>query len=209
MRGVDGIPFVKKARKFYPKDEVLIIGMLTSSDPRLAVKFLKAGVNDFIHKPFNYEMMLCRINQNLHMLDAVEYAKELSSVDYLSNVFNRRYFFERGNQTLKSLNAGGALTAMMMDIDKFKAINDVYGHDVGDEVIKDIAVALKQHFPNDIVARMGGGEFAVLSVDTQYQTSFDYIDAFREKINNQKLNIKGHAIRCTCSIRVSGYRIKA
>ncbi len=57
---------------------------------------------------------------------------------------------------LKALNAGGALTAMMMDIDKFKAINDVYGYDVVDEVIKDIAVALKQHFPNDIVARMGG-----------------------------------------------------
>ena len=85
----------------------------------------------------------------------------------------------------------------------------MYGHDVGDEVIKDIAVALKQHFPNDIVARMRGGEFSLLSVDTQYQTSFDYIDAFREEINNQKLNIKGHAIRYTCSIGVSGYTDKS
>lgn len=209
MRGVDGISFVKKAREYYPKDEMLIIGMSTSSDPRLAVKFLKAGANDFIHKPFNYEMMLCRINQNLHMLDAVEYAKELSNVDYLSNVFNRRYFFEHGNQMLEALKPGGALTVMMMDIDKFKAINDVYGHDVGDEVIKDIAAALTQHFPNDIVARMGGEEFAVLSGDAQYQTSFDYIDAFREKIANQKLSIKGHTIRYTCSIGVSGYTDKS
>lgn len=205
MRGVDGISFVKAARERYPKDEMLIIGMSTSSDARLAVKFLKAGANDFIHKPFNYEMMLCQINQNLHMLDAVEYAKELSNVDYLSNVFNRRYFFEHGNQILKALKGGGALTVMMMDIDKFKAINDVYGHDVGDEVIKDIAAVLKQHFPNDIVARMGGEEFAVLSVDAQYQTSFDYINVFREKIANQKLKIKGHTIRYTCSIGVSGY----
>jgi PleD family two-component response regulator len=136
MRGVDGIFFVKKAREFYPKDKVLIIGMSTSSNSRLAVKFLKERANDFIHKPFNYEMMLCRINQNLHMLDAVEYAKELSNIDYLSNVFNRFYFFEHGNQTLKALKTGGGLTAMMMDIDKFKGINDVYGHYVEDKVIK-------------------------------------------------------------------------
>ncbi len=46
-------------------------------------------------------------------------------------------------------------------------------------------------------------------MDTQYQTSFDCIDAFRAKINNQKLNIKGHAIRYTCSIGVSGYTDKS
>lgn len=49
----------------------------------------------------------------------------------------------------------------------------------------------------------------MLSVETQYQTSLDYIDAFREEINNQKLNIKRHAIRYTCSIRVSGYTDKS
>lgn len=72
---------------------------------------------------------------------------------------------------LKALNAGGALTAMMIDIDKFKAINDVYGHNVVDEVIKDIAVALKQHFPNDIVARMRG---RVCGVKCGYSVSNEF-----------------------------------
>lgn len=205
MRGVDGISFVKETRERYPKDALLMIGMSTSTDPRLAVKFLKAGANDFIHKPFNYEMMLCRVNQNLDMLDAVDYAKQLSNVDYLSNVFNRRYMFERGNQLIGGLAADDVLTVLMIDIDKFKRVNDVYGHDVGDVVIKNIATALKTHFPNDIVARMGGEEFAVLSLDKQYLTSFAYIDAFREKIANQRLHSKGYVIKYTCSIGISCY----
>lgn len=73
---------------------------------------------------------------------------------------------------------------MMIDIDHFKIINDVYGHDVGDEVIKNIANALQQHFSEDVVARMGGEEFAVLTTNSQYLHSFERIHFFREKLQN-------------------------
>ena len=203
MKMVDGVTFVKRARELYPKDEMSIIGISTSADPRLAVKFLKAGANDFISKPFNYEMMLCRINQNLDMLDAVDYAKHLSNVDYLSNVYNRRYFFNEGNKIFRNLKRDDTLTVMMFDIDFFKKVNDVYGHDVGDEVIKGIASELKSHFKDDIVARMGGEEFAVISLNPEYLHSFDYINAFRQKVANQVLEIRGNTIKYTCSIGVS------
>lgn len=208
MQHIDGISFVKTVREHYPKDRMLIIGMSSSSDERLAVKFLKAGASDFILKPFNYEMMLCRINQNLDMLDAVEYAKQLSNIDYLSNVFNRRYFFERGNTIVGALKKDDVITVMMIDIDHFKIINDVYGHDIGDEVIKNIANALQQHFSGDVVARMGGEEFAVLTTNSQYLRSFERIHFFREKIAKQRLNIKGHIIQYTCSIGVCSYKDK-
>lgn len=203
MKLVDGVSFVKQARELYSKDQMLIIGISTSADPRLAVKFLKAGANDFISKPFNYEMMLCRINQNLDMLDAVDYAKHLSNVDFLSNVFNRRYFFERGNKIFRELDESDTLTVMMIDIDFFKNVNDFYGHDVGDEVIKSIAVTLKEHFKHDIVARMGGEEFAVLSLNPEYLTSFAHINAFREKIFQQAVEASGNLVKFTCSIGVS------
>jgi diguanylate cyclase (GGDEF)-like protein len=204
MSMMDGITFVQKVRAIYPKDQLLIIGISTSSDPRLAVKFLKAGANDFISKPFNYEILLCRINQNLDMLDAVEFAKHLSNVDYLSNVFNRRYFFERGNKIFQSHNADNPLTVMMMDIDYFKKVNDQYGHDAGDEVIKHFAQQLKEHFCTDIVARLGGEEFAVMSQSPTYLTSFEHIDAFRAKISEQRVLVKQHVIQYTCSIGVTG-----
>ena len=203
MKMVDGVTFVKKARELYRKDEILIIGISTSADPRLAVKFLKAGANDFISKPFNYEMMLCRINQNLDMLDAVEYAKQLSNVDFLSNVYNRRYFFEEGNKIFRNLGRNDVLTVMMVDIDFFKKINDVYGHDIGDEVIKSVANQLTLHFKGDVVARMGGEEFAVISLNPEYGNSFAHIHEFKNSIARQTLQIKGHEIKFTCSVGVN------
>ena len=198
----DGTTFVAKAREFYSKDELLIIGLSSSIDPRLIVKFLKAGANDFIAKPFNYEILLARINQNLDMLDAVDLAKEISNRDFLSGLYNRRYFFEQGNKALKYLNHDAPLTVMMVDIDFFKKVNDLYGHEVGDGVIKNIAAKLKEFFPDDIVARMGGEEFAVLSKSPQYQTNFDNIEAFRLSIYNQLVEVNKQKLQYTCSVGV-------
>jgi diguanylate cyclase (GGDEF)-like protein len=202
MPVMDGYSFVEAARHNYSKDALIIIGISGSSDPRIAVKFLKAGANDFIAKPFNYEMLLCRISRNLDMLDAIELARSLSNIDYLSDLYNRRYFFEHGSQLLVSLEKNKPLTVMMMDIDAFKKINDGYGHDVGDLVIKNFAGLLKQHFPDDIVARIGGEEFAVISQSPKYFKSFERIDAFREAVENEKIQLSSDTLQYTCSIGV-------
>ena len=199
---IDGTVFVEKARQLYPKDQLLIIGLSTSIDPRLSVKFLKAGANDFIAKPFNYEILLCRINQNLDMLDAVDLAKELSYMDFLSGLYNRRYFFQQGGRVLSNLPKDGTLTVMMIDIDFFKKVNDLYGHDVGDDVIRNVAALLTEHFPDDIVARIGGEEFAVMSKSPEYLTSGKKIEAFRLAVANQRIKIKKHILQYTCSIGV-------
>lgn len=213
MPNMDGYTFTAQARELYNKDELIIVGVSGSADPRMAVKFLKAGANDFIAKPFNYEMLLCRITQNLDMLDAVNFAKELSNTDFLSNLHNRRYFFEQGNKLLQAHIQQSALndvakeessfTVMMMDIDFFKKINDKYGHDVGDEVIKNFSSLLKQHFADDLVARLGGEEFAVVSQSAQHTRNFDHINAFRQAVADQTIQIKEHIFYYTCSIGVT------
>lgn len=203
MPQMDGYTFTSQVREIYSKDELVIIGISGSADPRLAVKFLKAGANDFIAKPFNYEMLLCRITQNLDMLDAVNVAKKISNTDFLTGLYNRRYFFEHGNQLLNMQSAAPALTVMMMDIDFFKKINDKFGHDVGDEVIKNFASVLKDYFSDDLVARIGGEEFAVISQSPQYLDSFDHINQFRLAVANQTIQVKQEALRYTCSIGVT------
>jgi diguanylate cyclase (GGDEF)-like protein len=199
---MDGYAFVTQARALYSKQELVIIGVSSSADPRIAVKFLKAGANDFIAKPFKFEILLCRVMQNLDMLDAVELAKSLANTDFLSGLYNRRYFFEQGNKILQSLTDGQPFTVMMFDIDYFKKINDLYGHDIGDEIIQNFALLLKAHFPKDIVARIGGEEFAVISTSQQYLSNLDSIDAFRLMVANQRLNIKGFDLHYTCCIGV-------
>jgi diguanylate cyclase (GGDEF)-like protein len=202
MPVMDGYSFVEEARHNYNKDKLIIIGVSGSSDPRIAVKFLKAGANDFIAKPFNYEMLLCRISRNLDMLDAIDMARSLSNMDYLSGLYNRRYFFEQGSKLLASLEKDSPLTVMMLDIDNFKRINDGYGHDVGDLVIKNFANLLKNHFPDDIVARIGGEEFAVISQSAQYLNSFNRINAFRKNVENEKIQLDSEILQYTCSIGV-------
>jgi diguanylate cyclase (GGDEF)-like protein len=202
MPVMDGYSFVEAARHNYSKDKLIIIGVSGSSDPRIAVKFLKAGANDFIAKPFNYEMLLCRISRNLDMLDAIELARSLSNIDYLSGLYNRRYFFEQGSKLLASLEKGSPLTVMMMDIDFFKRVNDGFGHDVGDLVIKNFAGLLKQHFPDDIVARIGGEEFAVISQSPKYLKSLERVEAFRKAVENEKIQLSSDSLQYTCSIGV-------
>lgn len=208
MPEMDGYSFTAKVRETHSQDELIVIGVSGSADPRIAVKFLKAGANDFIAKPFNYEMLLCRVSQNLDMLDAINYAKNLSNTDFLSGLYNRRYFFEQGNKllsalALKSSDEESALTVMIMDIDFFKKINDKFGHDIGDVVIKNFALLLKTHFPNDLVARIGGEEFAIISESPQYLSDFDYINCFRETIAEQVLQVNKETLRYSCSIGVT------
>jgi diguanylate cyclase (GGDEF)-like protein len=202
MPVMEGYAFVEQARQLHSKDELIIIGISGSLDSRTAVQFLKAGANDFIAKPFNYEMLLCRISRNLDMLDAIDLAKSLSNVDFLSDLNNRRYFFEQGNKLINSLAKGAPLTVMMMDLDNFKKINDGFGHDVGDLVIKNFANALKTYFPDDIVARIGGEEFAVISKSSQYLKSYDHINAFRQAVEREKIHLNDHTLRYTVSIGV-------
>ncbi len=202
MPVMEGYAFVQQARRLYSKDELIIIGISGSLDSRTAVQFLKAGANDFIAKPFNYEMLLCRISRNLDMLDAIDLAKSLSNTDFLSNLYNRRYFFEQGNKLIQTSIKDTLLTVMMMDIDNFKKINDGHGHDVGDLVIKNFANALKTYFPNDIVARIGGEEFAVISKSPQYLRSYDHINAFRQAVEREKIHLNDHTLHYTVSIGV-------
>lgn len=202
MPNMNGYTFTEKARMLYSKDTLVIIGISSSLDPRTAVKFLKSGANDFISKPFNYEILLCRVTQSLDMLDAVSLAKNLSYTDFLSGLYNRRYFFEQGNKLLLTLTQDDPLTVMMFDIDHFKKINDTYGHDIGDLVIKNFADLLKTYFVGDIVARVGGEEFAVISTSENHITNLDAIEKFRLTVANQILMIKETMLQYTCSIGV-------
>jgi len=199
---MEGYAFVEQARRQYSKDELVVIGISGSQDARTAVQFLKAGANDFIAKPFNYEMLLCRISRNLDMLDAISLAKSLSNTDFLSNLSNRRYFFEYGNKLIATLRLGMPLTVMMIDIDNFKKINDGYGHDVGDLVIKNIAKLLKKHFPNDVVARIGGEEFAIISKSPEHTNNSNRIEAFRHAVQDEKIQLNKRVLQYTCSIGV-------
>lgn len=131
--------------------------------------------------------------------------EEIAFIDPLTNCVNRRKFEELSNQELqRSSRYNSELSFLMLDIDHFKAVNDTYGHAIGDDVLKHFSsVCLKLARDTDIVARIGGEEFIVMLPETNEDSALIFAERFREKIYNSTLTIDEHTIKYSVSIGIS------
>jgi len=164
MPNMNGTELTYTLRTEYKKDELAIIAMSSLTKEEVVNKFLRFGANDFINKPFTHSEVVTRINANLELIDLFTTLKDLANKDFLTGMFNRRYFFDSGIPIFKkNKRKMYPLAVAMIDIDKFKKINDTYGHNVGDDAIKEIKVILDKNLrESDLVARFGGEEFCIL-----------------------------------------------
>lgn len=205
MPELDGFELTKKIRTHYSKRELSIIGVSTYGNHALSAKFIKIGANDFITKPFLNEEFFCRISQNVEMLDYIKALKDSLITDYLTGVRNRRYLYERGQEMFKEAQSGeGYLIAAMIDIDLFKRINDSFGHEGGDYVLKTIAKKIDHHFKNKgVVSRFGGEEFCVLMYCDSTEDVIETFDVLRSQIAETELTYAKRDIKTTVSIGVT------
>jgi len=198
MPKMDGLALCNEIRANHTKDEISIIGLSGADNPSLTAKFIKNGANDFLKKPFCPEEFYCRVLQNIEYIESIETIKRQANTDYLTGLYNRRYFFEN---VTPQMDPNGAHTLAMMDIDHFKSVNDTYGHDAGDEVLKTVAQLLKQHFqPANLVARLGGEEFSVFFPGSQLQEAENKLEDFRKTLEKTTIKADRHEIQCTISI---------
>ncbi|MDO6548020.1 MAG: diguanylate cyclase [Pseudoalteromonas sp.] len=201
MPNMNGDELCTQIRSLYSNDEKAIIGISGADSSALSSLFLKNGANDYLHKPFNSEEFYCRLSQNVDMLEQIATIKRQANTDYLTNLPNRRYFFEEAEKSLKQIkrtNGDGALA--MLDIDHFKSINDTYGHDVGDEVLKGLSICFKKYFKKHLVARLGGEEFAVYFIDVEKQEALKRLEGFRYFIEANSHEFSSAKIKFTISI---------
>jgi PleD family two-component response regulator len=146
MPEMDGMELTIKIRERYDKDELGIIVLSINDSPHIPTQFLRMGANDFINKPFTSLEVNTRINANLEILDLFQKTRDMANKDFLTGAFNRRYFFDSGQAIYaKSKRKGTNLVVAMLDIDKFKNINDQYGHDIGDLAIKRTVEIIKNN----------------------------------------------------------------
>ena len=157
----NGVDLTTELRRSFGMDQMAIIGLSATTDSALSIRFLRAGANDFLPKPFSEEELECRVSQNLDFLDRVSQLRDMIYRDHLTGLRNRRFFFERGPDAIPSTPSPSSLVAL--DLDHFKKVNDTYGHDAGDLVLRHAAAVFEKHFPEpSIVARIGGEEMAIL-----------------------------------------------
>jgi len=206
MPNMDGMTLIKKIRQKYDIDEKIIIALSSVSEKHISSTLLKIGANDFLHKPFVEEELMCRIDNNIKNAILIDEIKEMVFKDPLTNIYNRRYFFEVATKMfLTALREKKEIAVLMCDIDHFKKINDTYGHQTGDLVIKHTAKILNTSVrKNDIVARYGGEEFIIFLYDCPRPYSMLVAEKIRKTIESQKIiDEENNIITYTISIGIA------
>ncbi|WP_182440196.1 diguanylate cyclase [Colwellia sp. RSH04] len=207
MPNMDGFSLTLNLRKNYTKEQLAIIGLSASGDTDLGSQFIKYGANDFLAKPIRYEELLCRVNQNISMLEYMEALRNAANRDFLTNLYNRRYFFSQGKDIYdNAVDNGTNLSVAMLDIDHFKQINDTYGHEAGDDLLIHFSQQLAEYFENDLIARIGGEEFVILFTDLADETVTNLLNDFRVKISEQVIQCDEAKVSMTVSIGFNSHK---
>lgn len=164
MPGISGFELVKLLRQKMRRNELIIIGLSADEKGSLSAMFIKHGADDFLRKPFCPEELNCRVISTLERRDLIRALKQAAQFDALTGLRNRRAFYERGIELFKQAHQSGLLLSVaMIDLDYFKVINDDYGHATGDAALVLFSRVLAQTFPDALIGRLGGEEFAVVS----------------------------------------------
>ncbi|PKG57818.1 diguanylate cyclase response regulator [Shewanella sp. Choline-02u-19] len=207
MPRLDGFGLIIKVREQFSREDMAIIGLSSDSDESLSARFIKNGANDFLQKPFVHEEFHCRVLNTLDALDMMAKLWEQANLDYLTNVFNRRYFFSLYEDKLPVIVRNQRMLSLgLMDIDFFKKVNDTYGHDVGDEVLIEFAARLKQSFSQHFtVARFGGEEFVIGFKGLSVEKTFALLDRFRMQLESKPVTTSKGDLTITVSTGVASF----
>lgn len=206
MPEMDGVELIHTIRESYKKEELAVIGISGVGNSEMSVNFLKSGANDFLVKDTIVpEEFYCRVNQCLENNENIHAIREAAIKDFLTGLYNRRYFFEVGHTLFASAQRQGtAIACAMVDIDFFKKVNDQYGHEAGDLALKQVASILAgMTRAADVVARLGGEEFCILAVNMNADSAPTVFDLIRKRVEETPVDIGGgRKISVTISIGV-------
>ncbi|AHB48344.1 desulfoferrodoxin [Hyphomicrobium nitrativorans NL23] len=180
-----------------------IIVMSSNSSERALAEALDCGADDFTLKPVRRQEMMARLRAANRIITMQRQLIALAQTDELTGVMNRRAFLSLMEEKRRELAPGDNLTVCLLDIDRFKKINDTYGHDVGDMVITKVAELAGEEAP--IVARLGGEEYALAFPVLDCTESARWCEVIRESISAYPFACKDATFNITCSIGISAW----
>lgn len=175
LKNADGLRLCSQVRSVDKLRHLPIVLLVEPGDEARLMRGLDMGVNDYLMRPIDRNEMLARVRTQIKrkrysdfLRNRLEESVELAITDALTGLHNRRYMEAHLRSLVQeSAATGKPLTILIADIDHFKRINDTYGHDAGDVVLKDFAARLQQNVRGiDLTCRMGGEEFVIIMPDT-------------------------------------------
>lgn len=218
MPRMNGQQLLKKIRASdVPELKGLPVIVMTTADDNLDRNLaFENGANDFIGKPVDTVELQARIGVHQKLARTIRelethrgLLQEQATTDPLTRLKNRRAFFDIGVGHLALTRRHGTdLSVVMLDIDHFKRINDNYGHHVGDESLIGVAETLRGTTrTEDVTARFGGEEFAILLPDTDRLGAAVLAERIRIAIEKRIISAAGHTLSLTVSAGIASYGV--
>jgi two-component system, cell cycle response regulator len=201
LPSMSGVELCGRVRALLGNRRPLYIIMMSSNDELTrCVQALDNGADDFICKPPHAEELRARLRTANRVTSMQGELVRLATTDFLTGLANRRAFFENAAKAIGRAQHGNAMSAIMFDLDHFKQINDVYGHDIGDGVLKRVAIEIAP-LPG-VAGRLGGEEFGVL-VESPLSEAVDIAQEFRRSVERLKIYSGEQPVVVTCSLGVA------
>lgn len=182
-----------------------IIFVTAHTDSAQETHGLSLGAVDFIAKPVNPPVVRARVKTQLTLKFQSDLLRKLVFLDGLSGVYNRRYFDQQlSTEWARSSRNSSPLSILMIDVDFFKLYNDRYGHQAGDDCLRQVAQTLKTCLkrPADLVARYGGEEFACILPDTAFDDALSVAKCLEEQVRGLQIKHENSSIAAVTTVSV-------
>jgi two-component system cell cycle response regulator len=211
----DGLRLCSQVRSIERVRSLPMLVLVEADDNARLMRALDMGVNDYLMRPVDRQEMLARVATQIRkkryadrLRDTLQHSLELAITDGLTGLYNRRYFEGHlGTQVQEARREDRPLSVLVLDIDYFKSVNDTYGHDAGDDVLREFARRVRKAVRGvDLCCRYGGEEFVVVMPETDLGTAYAAAERIRERIAAQPFPISGRTreIPVTISVGVAG-----
>ncbi len=193
--------------------QIPVMLVMQSQDDRMLIKGLNIGICDYLVEPFEKDELLARCMNQIRffhnekaILQRNIRAFRDANLDVLTNTYTRKYFEQHLNNIMKANKLHNSMI-LVIDVDAFKKINDLYGHKVGDMLLKTVAESIMSNIRMmDLCARFGGEEFVVLLPNTPMQFCINIIERLLKAVRNASVKFVDHTTQketvvfCTCSV---------
>ncbi len=214
LQEFDGLRLCSQIRSLERTRNLPILALAESDGTAKLARGLEIGVNDYLVRPIDKNEMLARVRTQIkkkryteRLRDNMQMSIELAITDGLTGLFNRRYMETHlGTLVDQSAARGKPITVLVLDIDYFKAINDSYGHDAGDDVLREFSLRIRKATRNiDLACRYGGEEFVIVMPETDMAVATAVAERLRRRIATEPFAIQKGArhLEVTISIGIA------
>ena len=205
MPGMDGIDVCRSIRATVKERDVYIIMLTSRTETEFIAAAMEAGADDYIAKPFNPEEMQVRVRAGRRIAELEQELSYRATRDALTNVYNRGAIIDvLEKEVARQGRSQHPVSIIFCDLDQFKAVNDLYGHRAGDEVLREVTRRMAGGMrPYDAFGRYGGEEMLCVLPDCDVAGALEVAERMRSAVADSKVATAAGDVAITVSIGVA------